>query len=58
MKNSMICELTAGTLESTADGKTVVYKKGDVWTCNPGMVISDINKGQTAAIMRIFDLLS
>ncbi len=57
MKNAMVCEMTQGSLETIADGKTVVYKKGDVWTCKPEMVISDVNKGDAVAIMRVFDLL-
>jgi quercetin dioxygenase-like cupin family protein len=57
MKNAMVCEMTQGRLETTAEGKTVVYKKGDVWTCKPGMVVSDVNKGDAVAIMRVFDLL-
>ncbi len=57
MPNPMVCECSLGSFESTVDGKTVTRKKGDVWTCKTGQVISDVNKGKTTAIMRIFDLL-
>jgi quercetin dioxygenase-like cupin family protein len=57
MPNAMVCECTAGSFETTVDGKTIVRKKGDIWTCKPGQVISDVNKGKTVAVMRIFDLL-
>lgn len=58
MPNAMVCECTQGSFEATVDGKTVTRNKGDVWTCKEGQVISDINKGKTIAVMRIFDLLS
>jgi len=57
MPNAMVCECTAGSFETIVDGKTIVRKKGDIWTCKPGQVISDINKGKTVAVMRVFDLL-
>ena len=57
MPNPMVCECSLGSFESTVDGKTVTRKKGDVWTCKTGQVISDVNKEKTTAIMRIFDLL-
>ena len=57
MPNAMVCECTAGSFETIVDGKTIGRKKGDIWTCKPGQVISDINKGKTVAVMRIFDLL-
>ena len=57
MPNAMVCECTAGSFETTVDGKTIVRKKGDIWTCKPGQVISDVNKGKTPAVMRVFDLL-
>jgi quercetin dioxygenase-like cupin family protein len=57
MPNAMVCECTAGSFEATVDGKTITRKKGDIWTCKPGQVISDVNKGKTVAVMRIFDLL-
>ena len=57
MKNPMVCECTQGTLEVTQDDKTWTAKKGDIWTCKVGMVEANVNKGKTAATMRVFDLL-
>ncbi|MBI3325652.1 MAG: hypothetical protein HYZ81_02970 [Nitrospinae bacterium] len=57
MKNPMVCECSRGSFESTVDGKTVTRKKGDVWTCKEGLVITNVNKGKSVAIMRVFDLL-
>ena len=57
MPNPMICECSQGSFESTVDGQTFTRKKGDLWTCKPGQKISDVNKGKTVAVMRIFDLL-
>lgn len=57
MKNSMICEITRGSLESKVDGKPVTRKQGDLYTCRPGLVIENENKGKTVAVMRVLDLL-
>jgi quercetin dioxygenase-like cupin family protein len=57
MKNAMICQCTAGTLEVNQDGKTFTADTGYVWTCNVGTMEGSSNKGTTQAIMRIFDLL-
>ena len=56
--NAMVCECSQGSFESTVDGKTFTRTKGDLWTCKPGQMISDINKGKSIAVMRIVDLLS
>ncbi len=58
MRNAMICECTQGTLEVTLDDKTWTANKGDIWTCNVGMIEANANKGSTPATMRVFDLLS
>lgn len=57
MKNYMVCEMMAGELDVTVDGQQITRKQGDVWTCKPGQMISDINKGKAAAVMRVVDLL-
>lgn len=57
MPNAMVCECSQGSFEATVDGKTFTRTKGDIWTCKPGQMISDINKGKSIAVMRIFDLL-
>jgi hypothetical protein len=57
MKNPMICECSQGSLEVVQDGKKFTANKGQVWTCKEGLVEETSNKGNTAATMRIFDLL-
>jgi len=57
MKNSMICEITQGSLESKVDGQPVTRNTGDIYTCKIGQKIENENKGDTVAIMRVFDLL-
>lgn len=58
MQNAMICECSQGTLEVTQDDKTFTAKKGDIWTCKVGMVEGNVNKGNSPATMRAFDLLT
>ena len=58
MRNSMICEITQGWLETKQDGKPFTRKKGDIFTCTTGQVLINKVKGNTAAVMRILDLLS
>jgi len=57
MKNSMICEITQGALDSVVDGKPVRRNTGDIYTCKTGLVLSSKNNGTTVAVMRIFDLM-
>ena len=57
MKNPMICEITQGSLESKVDGQPVTRSTGDIYTCKTGQKIENENKGDTAVIMRVFDLL-
>lgn len=57
MKNSMICEITQGALDSVVDGKPVRRNTGDIYTCKPGLVIQVKNNGTTVAVMRIIDLM-
>jgi uncharacterized Zn-binding protein involved in type VI secretion len=57
MKNDMVCEMASGSLDVVVDGKPLTRNTGDVWTCRKGLMISDVNKGTTPAVMRIFDLL-
>lgn len=59
MKNAMVCECATGSFEIIQDnGKPVMVKKGDFWTCNVGTVEETINKGNTVAVMRVVDLLA
>jgi hypothetical protein len=57
MKNPMICEITQGSLESKVDGQPVTRHTGDIYTCKTEQKIENENKGDTVAVMRIFDLL-
>ena len=57
MQNPMICEITQGSLESKVDGQLVRRQTGDIYTCKTGQKIENENKGDTVAVMRIFDLL-
>jgi hypothetical protein len=57
MENPMICEITQGALVSKVDGQPVTRNAGDIYTCKLGQVIENENKGNTVAVMRVFDLL-
>ncbi|HSF29890.1 MAG TPA: hypothetical protein VLK82_05385 [Candidatus Tectomicrobia bacterium] len=57
MDNPMICEITRGALVSKVDGQPVTRNTGDIYTCKIGQVIENENKGNTVAVMRVFDLL-
>jgi hypothetical protein len=59
MQNPMICHMLEGELVVTQDMGvgTFTAKKNHVWTCNTGMTEGGENKGTTAAIMRIAQLL-
>ena len=58
MQNAMVCQCTQGTLEVSQDDKTFTAKTGDIWTCKVGMIEANANKGNTAATMRVIDLLT
>ena len=57
MKNAMACHITEGELEVDQDGKAFAAKKNHVWTCKIGTKEGVSNKGRSAAVMRIIDLL-
>jgi quercetin dioxygenase-like cupin family protein len=57
MTNAMACHITEGEMEVDQDGKTFVAKKDHVWTCKIGTKEGVSNKGRSAAVMRIIDLL-
>ena|SRR5215211_9188204 len=58
MMNDMLCHITEGELSVVQNEKQFTAKKGDVWTCAKGVTTEGTqNKGSTAAIMRIIDLL-
>ena len=58
MMNDMLCHITEGELSVVQNEKQFTAKKGDVWTCAKGITTEGTqNKGTTAAIMRIIDLL-
>jgi hypothetical protein len=59
MKNDMICHMLEGELAVVQNGKEFTVKKGDVWTCaNADTTEGTNNKGDTAAIMRVTDLMT
>ena len=58
MQNAMVCQCTQGTLEVSQDDKAFTAKTGDIWTCKVGMIEANANKGNTAATMRVIDLLT
>ena len=58
MKNIMICEITAGSLEQQVEGQAPkTLQPGDTYFCHIGMVESDENKGTVPSTMRVIDLL-
>jgi quercetin dioxygenase-like cupin family protein len=59
MDHAMICECTQGTLEVTQDeNKKTTMNTGDIWTCGVGTMEGVANTGSSAAIMRVFILLT
>jgi quercetin dioxygenase-like cupin family protein len=58
MANDMVCHCLEGELHvSQGPGKQFVAKTGDVWSCMKGMPETNVNNGNTIAIMRVIDLL-
>ena len=59
MPNAMICEITQAPLEQTIEGQPAhMLQPGDIYTCHPGMVETDVNRGSATSVMRVFDLLT
>ena len=57
MVNDMVCTVIEGELEITQGEMTFTCKSGDVYSCGKGTHESATNKGTTAAVMRVIDLL-
>ncbi|HYG90972.1 MAG TPA: hypothetical protein VD978_32490 [Azospirillum sp.] len=58
MPNDMVCHCLEGELMIDQPGHGEFRaKKGDVWSCAKGMPENGRNTGNTAAIMRVIDLL-
>lgn len=58
MANDMVCHCPQGELRvSQRPGGTFVAKKGDVWSCNKGLLEDTENIGPGIAVMRIINLL-
>jgi hypothetical protein len=58
MANDMVCHCLEGELHVTqGPGKQFVARTGDVWSCKKGMPETNVNNGQTVAIMRVIDLI-
>ncbi|MGH7113922.1 MAG: hypothetical protein ACREE9_05455 [Stellaceae bacterium] len=58
MANDMVCHCPKGELRVRQNpGGTFVAKKGDVWSCNKGLLEDTENIGTGIAVMRIINLL-
>lgn len=57
MMDDMVCTVTEGELEVTADDITFTAGVGDVWSCLKGSTKeSSTNKGTVPAVMRVINL--
>jgi len=58
METPMVCHMLEGEMDITQNpGGTFTAKKNHVWTCNTGITEGGVNKGASAAIMRVTFLL-
>ena len=57
MANDMVCHCPEGELRVKQGRMEFVVKKGDVWSCNKGLIEETENVGAGLAIMRIINLL-
>ena len=59
MANDMVCHCLDCELRiDHGEGRRLVARKGDVWTCAMGMPEAAANNGGTVAIVRVIDLLA
>ena len=58
MANAMVCHITEGELTVRQDGRDFVARKDTVWDCGVGTREGAKNNGNTAAVMRVTDLLT
>ena len=58
MANDMVCHCPQGELRvKQGNGTPFVAKKGDLWSCNKGLLEETENIGAGVAIMRVINLL-
>jgi len=58
MANDMVCHCPQGELQvRQRPGGEFVAKKGDVWSCNKGLLEDTENIGAGIAVMRVINLL-
>lgn len=57
-KNDMLCQILEGEITIRQDGNMIAAKTGHVYSCMVGTVETDVNEGDTAAIMRVIDLFA
>ncbi len=58
MANDMVCHCPEGELRvEQTPGEEFVVKKGDVWSCNKGLLEETENIGPGISVMRIINLL-
>ncbi|HEV8678367.1 MAG TPA: hypothetical protein VGQ90_03245 [Stellaceae bacterium] len=58
MPNDMVCHCAEGEIRVKQNpGSEFVVKKGDVWSCNKGLLEETENIGRGTAIMRVIHLL-
>jgi quercetin dioxygenase-like cupin family protein len=57
MMDDMVCTVTEGELQVTADEMKFAAKEGDVWSCAKGSTKeSATNSGSVVAVMRVINL--
>ncbi len=56
MKTAMVCQIVEGEMRLLREGKDVIVKMNDVWTCMVGTNELGFNDTQAAAVMRIIAL--
>jgi len=56
MTSAMVCQMVEGEMRLNREGKDLVVKMNDVWTCNVGKNELGFNDSQAVAIMRVIDL--
>jgi Zn-finger protein len=58
MANDMVCHCPEGELRvRQTPGGEFVAKKGDVWSCNKGLLEETENIGPGISVMRVINLL-
>jgi quercetin dioxygenase-like cupin family protein len=56
MTSALICQMIEGELRLLREGKDVIVKMNEVWTCNVGTNELGFNDTKAVAVMRVIDL--